>query len=37
MSDDPTVIEEALPKLGSSVQKAFLRDRLRQLTSKPGN
>lgn len=34
-SDDPKAIEEALPKLGSSVQKAFLRDRLRQLTSEP--
>lgn len=35
-SDDPKAIEDALPKLGSSVQKAFLRDRLRQLTSEPG-
>jgi hypothetical protein len=34
-SDDPKAIQEALPKLGSSVQKAFLRDRLRQLTSEP--
>jgi len=32
-SDDPKAIEDALPKLGSSVQKAFLRDRLSQLKS----
>lgn len=32
-SEDPKAIVEALPKLGSSVQKAFLRDRLRQLAS----
>jgi restriction system-associated AAA family ATPase len=35
-SDDPKAIEEALLKLGSSVQKAFLRDRLRQLTPESG-
>jgi restriction system-associated AAA family ATPase len=35
-SDDPEAIEQALPKLGSSVQKAFLRDRLRQLRSNSG-
>jgi len=35
-SNDPEAIEGALPKLGSSVQKAFLRDRLRELTSKQG-
>jgi len=35
-SNDPEAIEEALPKLGSSVQKAFLHDRLRQLKSDSG-
>ena len=33
-SDDPKAIEEGLSKLGSSVQRAFLHDRLDQLKSK---
>lgn len=32
-STDPKAIEDALRRLGSSVQKAFLRDRLRELTA----
>jgi len=35
-SGDSKAIEDALQKLGSSVQKAFLRDRLRQLKSESG-
>ena len=35
-SNDPDAIKAALPSLGSSVQKAFLLDRLRQLSSDTG-